>query len=88
MQAIRVAKVGGIDALELKTIDIPKIAAGHVLVRNKYDLANELIDTRKCRFSGVNFIDVYHRTGAYQLPLPFTPGRFAQQMTSIETRIM
>jgi NADPH2:quinone reductase len=23
---------------------------------------------------GVNFIDVYHRTGLYKLPLPFTPG--------------
>jgi len=25
-------------------------------------------------FSGVNFIDVYHRMGAYPMPLPFTPG--------------
>ena len=24
--------------------------------------------------AGVNFIDVYHRTGLYPLPLPFTPG--------------
>lgn len=24
--------------------------------------------------AGVNFIDTYHRTGAYQRPLPFTPG--------------
>ena len=23
---------------------------------------------------GVNFIDVYHRTGLYPLPLPFIPG--------------
>jgi len=23
----------------------------------------------------VNFVDVYHRTGLYQRPLPFTPGR-------------
>ena len=26
------------------------------------------------RFAGLNFIDVYHRTGLYPLPLPFTPG--------------
>ena len=25
--------------------------------------------------AGVNFVDVYHRTGLYQRPLPFTPGR-------------
>lgn len=24
--------------------------------------------------AGINFIDVYHRTGLYKLPLPFTPG--------------
>ena len=25
-------------------------------------------------YVGLNFIDVYHRTGLYPLPLPFTPG--------------
>ncbi|HCR04331.1 MAG TPA: NADPH:quinone reductase [Gemmatimonadetes bacterium] len=25
-------------------------------------------------FAGVNFIDIYHRTGAYPMALPFTPG--------------
>lgn len=29
----------------------------------------------KNHYSGVNFIDVYHRTGLYPLPLPFVPGR-------------
>ena len=28
----------------------------------------------KLEASGVNFIDVYHRTGLYKLPLPFSPG--------------
>jgi len=29
------------------------------------------------RSCGLNFIDVYHRTGLYKLPLPFTPGQEA-----------
>ncbi|HEX6972726.1 MAG TPA: alcohol dehydrogenase catalytic domain-containing protein, partial [Limnochordia bacterium] len=28
----------------------------------------------RLRAAGVNFIDVYHRTGLYPLSLPFTPG--------------
>jgi NADPH:quinone reductase len=28
----------------------------------------------RVRYAGVNFIDVYHRTGLYPKPLPFTPG--------------
>lgn len=36
---------------------------GQVLVRNEY--------------CGVNFIDIYQRTGHYKLPLPFIPGREA-----------
>lgn len=28
----------------------------------------------KVHAAGVNFIDIYHRTGHYKLPMPFTPG--------------
>lgn len=28
-------------------------------------------------FAGINFIDIYQRTGAYSVPLPFIPGREA-----------
>jgi len=28
----------------------------------------------KLQYAGVNFIDIYHRTGLYKNPLPFTPG--------------
>ncbi len=42
---------------------MPEPAAGEVLVR--------------IEAAGVNFIDVYQRTGLYQVPLPFTPGQEA-----------
>ncbi|KAI9179752.1 hypothetical protein H9P43_005082 [Blastocladiella emersonii ATCC 22665] len=62
MKAIQVAKTGGIEVLTYTTsVARPAVAAGQVLVKNAY--------------SGVNFIDTYHRGGLYPLPLPFIPGR-------------
>jgi NADPH:quinone reductase len=60
MKAIRVHEPGGPEALRLETVDDPQPAAGQVLVR--------------ITAAGVNFIDVYHRTGLYPQPLPLTPG--------------
>jgi NADPH2:quinone reductase len=60
MKAIRVHEVGGPEALRLEQVDDPKPGPGQVLV--------------KIAAAGVNFIDVYHRTGLYPQPLPFTPG--------------
>jgi len=60
MKTIRVQNPGGVDALEYIDADRPKAGAGEVLVR--------------IEAIGVNFIDVYHRTGLYKLPIPFTPG--------------
>lgn len=60
MQAVRVSAPGGPEALELVTADEPEPAVGHVVV----DVAA----------AGVNFIDTYHRTGLYPMPMPFTPG--------------
>jgi NADPH2:quinone reductase len=60
MRAIRVTTPGGPEALEVAEIDRPQPAKGQVLVR--------------LEAIGVNFIDIYHRTGLYKLPLPFTPG--------------
>jgi NADPH2:quinone reductase len=31
----------------------------------------------KNEYAGINFIDIYQRTGAYAVPLPFIPGREA-----------
>ncbi len=60
MRAIRVHEPGGPEALRLEEVPTPEPGPGQVRVRLEY--------------SGVNFIDVYHRTGFYKLPLPFTPG--------------
>lgn len=60
MKAIQVFEVGGPGKLVYSDKEIPTPAKGQVLV--------------KLVASGVNFIDVYHRTGLYPQPLPFTPG--------------
>jgi NADPH2:quinone reductase len=60
MKTIRVQAYGGPDVLRFEEIQLPQPGAGKALV--------------KLRAVGVNFIDVYHRTGLYKLPLPFTPG--------------
>src|SRR5438876_6768493 len=60
MKAILVLQTGGPEALQYVDVDTPRPGAGQVLVR--------------LEAIGVNFIDVYHRTGLYKLALPFTPG--------------
>jgi len=60
MKAIRVEAYGGAENLIYAEVDKPVPKAGEVLL--------------KLEAIGVNFIDVYHRTGLYPLPLPFTPG--------------
>ncbi len=58
--AIRVHKTGGPDVLEWEEVEVGDPGPGQVKLRQ--DAA------------GLNFIDVYHRTGLYPQPLPFTPG--------------
>src|SRR3954470_5249673 len=60
MKAIQVKRTGGPEVMEV--VDLPKPQPGP-----KQALV-------KIEASGVNFIDVYHRTGHYKLDLPFTPG--------------
>jgi len=60
MKAIRVQSPGGPDVLKYEEVSDLKPGPGQVLI--------------KLHAIGVNFIDVYHRTGLYKLPLPFTPG--------------
>jgi NADPH2:quinone reductase len=60
MKAIRVFQTGGCEVLQYVDIDTPKPGPGEALVR--------------IEAIGVNFIDTYHRTGLYKMPLPFTPG--------------
>jgi len=61
MKAIRVHEVGGPEAMRLEEVVDPVLKPGDVLVR--------------VEAAGVNFIDVYHRTGLYKLPLPVTLGQ-------------
>ena len=59
-QAMRVHESGGPDALRWEAIEVGDPGPGEVRLRH---LA-----------VGLNFIDIYHRTGLYPLPLPFVPG--------------
>jgi len=56
MKAIRFDKTGGSDVLRYADHDLPAPGPGQVRVRHTA--------------IGVNFIDTYHRTGLYPLPLP------------------
>ena len=60
MNAIRVRHYGGPDVLRVEEARIPVPGDGQALI--------------KLRASGVNFIDIYHRMGLYQVAVPFTPG--------------
>lgn len=60
MKAIRVRELGGPEVLRIETVDDPIPGPGEVLVR--------------VEAVGLNFIEVYNRTGFYKSALPFTPG--------------
>ena len=61
MKAIRIHAPGGPDALRYDDVPRPEPRAGEALVR--------------LEASGINFIDVYQRTGVYPVPLPATLGQ-------------
>lgn len=54
--AIRIHRTGGPEVLQWEAVDVPSPAPGEVRVRHAA--------------VGLNFIDTYHRTGLYPLPLP------------------
>lgn len=58
--AIRIHEVGGPEVLKWEEIEVGDPGKGEVRLRQEA--------------AGLNFIDVYHRTGLYPQPLPFTPG--------------
>lgn len=61
MRAIRVHQTGGPEVLQYETdAPAPQPGPGEVLI--------------KAGAAGVNYIDTYHRSGHYSLPLPFSPG--------------
>ena len=60
MKAILVENYGGPESLVYRDAEKPAPKAGEALVKLEAD--------------GLNYIDVYHRTGLYPLPRPFIPG--------------
>lgn len=60
MRAIRVHHPGGAEALRLEDVPAPEPGPGQARIR--------------VAFAGVNFIDVYHRSGLYPSPMPLVPG--------------
>ena len=60
MKIVRIEAFGGPEALHLAEVQESAPGPGQVAVR--------------VEAAGVNFIDVYHRTGLYPNPLPYTPG--------------
>ncbi len=58
--AVRVYEYGGPEKLHWEQVQVGAPGEGQVLVRNTA--------------VGLNFVDIYQRTGLYQTALPFTPG--------------
>lgn len=60
MRAVTVSRYGGTDVLEVTDLDRPTVGSGRVLV--------------EVGAAGVNYMDVYQRTGAVPVPTPFIAG--------------
>jgi NADPH2:quinone reductase len=60
VKAIRVHRPGGPEVLQLEDVELPPPGAGQIQIAQ--------------RAIGVNYIDIYRRTGAYPAECPFTPG--------------
>ena len=60
VNAIRIHATGGPEQLVLDAVDVGEPGPGEIRIRQ--------------HASGLNFIDVYHRTGLYPLPLPHALG--------------
>jgi NADPH2:quinone reductase len=58
--AIRIHQTGGPEVLSWEEVEIGEPGSGQVRLRQEA--------------AGLNYIDVYHRTGLYPQPLPFIPG--------------
>jgi NADPH:quinone reductase len=63
VKAVRIHAPDGVEALRYEEVERPVPGPGQVVV--------------KIEAAGVNFIDVYQRTGLYKVPLPFTLGQEA-----------
>ena len=57
---IRIHRHGGSEELKWEEYDLPEVGPGQVLLRQTA--------------VGLNFVDIYHRTGLYPQKMPFIPG--------------
>ena len=60
MKAIQISQAGGADVLKISDVERPSLNKDQALI--------------DVTIAGVNFIDIYHRTGKYPVALPFIPG--------------
>ncbi len=58
--AIRIHKPGGPEVLQWEAVEVPSPDPGEVRLRQTA--------------VGLNYVDVYHRSGTYPMPVPFIPG--------------
>ena len=60
MKLVRVHAHGGAEVLQVEEAEVPHAGPGQALLR--------------IEAVGVNFVETYHRTGLYKMPVPFTLG--------------
>ena len=60
VHAIRIHQTGGPEVMQWESVDVPAPGPGQVRLKH--------------HAVGVNFIDIYQRSGLYKLPMPFTLG--------------
>lgn len=60
MKVVRVTRYGGPEVLKVEDAEVPRPGPGQALIR--------------VEAVGLNFIEIYQRTGLYKVPLPFTAG--------------
>ena len=73
MKAIRVHETGGLDKLVYEDVPLPTPGPGQARV--------------KLHAIGLNFIDIYFRTGLYKSPLPFIPDRRQPESSTASPRM-
>ncbi|NBP31412.1 MAG: quinone oxidoreductase, partial [Proteobacteria bacterium] len=56
VKAIRITETGKANVMKFVDVELKSLAPNEVLIKNKA--------------IGLNYIDVYHRSGTYPLPLP------------------
>ena len=73
MRAVVVEEFGPAENMKIVDLPKPEPGPGEVVVR--------------IAASGVNFTDVYHRTGLYKMPLPVSIGSEAWRGSSVRCRV-